>query len=131
MLTPRHLRPVVLLCAALLLVMGWATCAFAQTADPPPSRRLLTGFLAAQTADLGTTCYALSHGFHEANPLVLRRSCGRISLVKLSAVSAELLIARHFWRAHPTAAKAILWTGIAAGTFGATWNIVQLRRGQP
>lgn len=95
-------------------------------------KTLVVLFALAQGADLGTTALALGRGCHEGNPTLSRAPLGRIATVKGSAVGMEFSVA---WgahkRGHDKAAKAILWTGIVAGSVAAVWNGRQAMRCAP
>lgn len=89
------------------------------------SSALLAAFLSLQGADVGTSCYAFRHGYHEANKLTgTRSSCAVIATESAAIDASALWLTRH----HPRLRAVVLAVGIAAETHAVVHNTRELRK---
>lgn len=89
------------------------------------SSALLAAFLSLQGADVSTSCYGFTHGYHETNKLTgTRSSCAVIAAESAGVDVAALWLTRR----HPRWRVAVLAVGVALEAKAVTHNVKELRR---
>ena len=84
---------------------------------------LEAALVAAATADIATTEYAISQGAVELNPFLQNQST-RIA-VKAGSTAVFIVVYRKVKKKHPTGAKAFMITVISVWATAAVWNFTQ------
>lgn len=96
--------------------------------EAPRLRLPAVVFVAAQGADIATSCYAFSTGrFVERNNL-LSSNCARVTITKTVYTAATLWIHGRIAKTHPKVARYSLWIAAGLSTVPVLWNLHQIRR---
>lgn len=84
----------------------------------------LAAFLSAQTVDVGTSCHAFRHGYHETNKLTgTQGSCGVIAAESVAIDVAGLWLTRH----HPRMRLVLLTVGTAVEVKAVVHNVREVK----